>query len=68
MIPPHRANPRGSDFRERQALTQSCQERDPAIGKLQRIVMHRNLIFVDLPKDRCLMLDYLIAPGYQARG
>ena len=49
------------------ALTQSCQERDPAIGKFQRIVMRRDLVFVDLPKDRRLMLDYFIAPGYQAR-
>jgi hypothetical protein len=49
------------------ALTQSCQEHDSAIGKFQRIVMCRDLVFVDLPKDRCLMLDYLIAPGYQAR-
>ena len=23
--------------------------------------------FVDLPKDRCLMVDYFIAPSYQAR-
>jgi hypothetical protein len=49
------------------APTQSCQERDPAIGKFQRIVMRRDLVFVDLPKDRRLMLDYFIAPGYQAR-
>jgi hypothetical protein len=49
------------------ALTQCCQQRDPAIGKFQRIVMRRDLVFVDLPKDRCLMLDYFIAPGYQAR-
>jgi hypothetical protein len=49
------------------AVTQSCQERDPAIGKFQRIVMRRDLVFVDLPKDRCLVLDYLIAPGDQAR-
>jgi hypothetical protein len=49
------------------APTQSCQERDPAIGKFQRIVMRHDLVFVDLPKDRCLMLDYLIARGYQAR-
>jgi hypothetical protein len=49
------------------ALTQSCQERDPAIRKFQRIVMRRDLVFVDLPKDRCLMVDYFIAPGYQAR-
>jgi hypothetical protein len=49
------------------ALTQFCQQHDSAIGKFQRIVMHRDLVFVDLPKDRCLMLDYFIAPGYQAR-
>jgi hypothetical protein len=49
------------------ALTQSCQERDSAIGKFQRIVMRCGLVFVDLPKDRCLMLDYFIAPGYKAR-
>ncbi|MGB5184801.1 MAG: hypothetical protein WBO12_21795 [Xanthobacteraceae bacterium] len=49
------------------ALTQSCQERDPAIRKFQRIAMRRDLVFVDLPKDRRLMLDYFIAPGYQAR-
>jgi hypothetical protein len=49
------------------ALTQSCQERDPAIRKFQRIVMRRDFVFVDLSKDRCLMLDYFIAPGYQAR-
>jgi hypothetical protein len=49
------------------ALTQSCQERDPAIRKFQRIVMRRDFVFVDLSKDRCLMFDYFIAPGYQAR-
>ena len=49
------------------ALIQSCQESDPAIRKFQRIVMRRDLVFVDLPKDRCLMVDYFIAPGYQAR-
>jgi hypothetical protein len=49
------------------ALTHSCQERDPAIGKFQRIVMRRDLVLIDSPKDRCLMLDYFIAPGYQAR-
>ena len=36
------------------APTQCCQERDPAIRKFQRIVMRRNLVFVDLPKDRGL--------------
>jgi hypothetical protein len=49
------------------ASTQCCQEHDRAIWKFQRIVMRRNLVFVDLPKDRCLMLDYRIAPSYQAR-
>jgi len=41
------------------ALTQCCQERDPAIRKFQCIVMRRDLVFVDLPKDRCLMVDTL---------
>jgi len=44
------------------ALTQSCQERHPAIRKFQGIVMHRDLVLVDLPKDRCLVVDYFIAP------
>ena len=48
------------------ALTQCCQERDPAIRKFQCVVMRYDLVFVDLPKDRCLMLDYLIAPGPKA--
>jgi hypothetical protein len=48
------------------ALTQCCQEHNPAIWKFQRIVMRRNLILVDLPKDRCLMLDHFTAPGNQA--
>ena len=39
------------------ALTQSCQERDPAIRKFQRIVMRCDLVFIDLSKDRGLMLD-----------
>jgi hypothetical protein len=49
------------------ALKQSCQERDPAIRKFQRIVMRRNLLLVDLPEDRCLVLDYFIAPSYQTQ-
>jgi len=32
------------------APTQCCQQHDPAIRKFQRIVMRRNLVFVDLPK------------------
>jgi hypothetical protein len=37
--------------------TQSCQQHNPAIRKFQRIVMRCDLVFVDLPKDRGLMLD-----------
>jgi hypothetical protein len=48
------------------ALTQCCQERDPAIRKFQCIVMRRDLVFVDLPKDRCFMLNHFTAPKYQA--
>jgi hypothetical protein len=44
------------------AFTQACQQHDSAIRKFQRIVMHPNLVFVDLPKDRGLMHDYFIAP------
>jgi hypothetical protein len=44
-------------------LTQSRQKHDPAIRKFQRIVMRRDLVLVNLPKDRCLMLDHFIAPG-----
>jgi hypothetical protein len=49
------------------AFTQACQQHDTAIRKFQRIVMHRNFVLVDLPKDRGLMRDYFIAPRYQAR-
>jgi hypothetical protein len=49
------------------AFTQACQQHDPAIRKFQRIVMRCDLVFIDLPKDRSLMLDYFIAPRYQAR-
>jgi hypothetical protein len=45
------------------ASTQCRQEHDPATGKFQRIVMRRDFIFVDLPKDRCLVVDYF----YRAR-
>jgi hypothetical protein len=44
-------------------LIQECQEHDPAIRKFQRIVMRRDLVLVNLPKDRCPMLDHFIAPG-----
>ncbi|MFZ2082329.1 MAG: hypothetical protein WAV38_37890 [Xanthobacteraceae bacterium] len=39
------------------APTQCCQQHDPAIRKFQRIVMRCDLVFIDLPKDRGLMLD-----------
>jgi len=48
-------------------LIQECQEHDPAVWKFQRIVMSSDPFFVDLPKDRCLMVDYFIAPSYRAR-
>jgi len=52
------------------ALTQCRQERDPAIRKFQCIVMRRDLVFVDLPKDRCFVLDRPVVPrpqsGWQA--
>jgi hypothetical protein len=43
-------------------LTQACQEHDLAVGKFQRIVMSDGPVFVDLPKDRCLVLDYIVVP------
>jgi hypothetical protein len=39
------------------ALTQCRQQHNAAVWKLQRIVMGRDLVFVDLPKDRRLILD-----------
>jgi len=47
-------------------LAQRCQEHDLAIRKLQRIVMSDDLFFVDLPKDRCLVLDYVVVPRPQS--
>src|SRR6516225_10551720 len=49
------------------ALTQCCQQHDSAIRQFQRIVMRCDLVFIDLPKDRCLMVDNFIAPSYHAR-
>jgi hypothetical protein len=43
-------------------LTQACQEHELAVGKFQRVVMSDDSVFVDLPKDRCLVLDYLVVP------
>jgi hypothetical protein len=47
-------------------LAQRCQEHDLAIGKLQRIVMSDDLVFVDLPKDCCLVLDRTVVPRLQS--
>jgi hypothetical protein len=49
------------------SLTEERQEYDLPIRKLQCIVMSDDSVFVDLPKDRRLMVDYFVAPGYQAR-
>ena len=49
------------------APTQCCQQHDSAIQKFQRIVMRCDFVFIDLPKDRCLMVDNFIAPSYHAR-
>jgi hypothetical protein len=46
-------------------FTQTCQEHDLAIRKFQRIVMSGELVFVDLPKDRRLVLDHSVAPRPQ---
>src|SRR6516164_3666123 len=47
-------------------LAQRCQEHDLAIRKLQRVVMSDDLFFVDLPKDRCLVLDRTVVPRPQS--
>jgi hypothetical protein len=45
--------------------TEVSQEYDPAVWKFERIVMCPLLFFVDLPKDRGLMIDRLILPRPQ---
>jgi ubiquinone/menaquinone biosynthesis C-methylase UbiE len=47
-------------------FAQAGQEHDLAIWKFQRVVMRRNLVFVDLPKDRRLVLDDAIMPRPQS--
>jgi hypothetical protein len=46
-------------------FSQTCQEHDLAIRKFQRIVMSGELVFVDLPKDRRLVLDHSVVPRPQ---
>jgi hypothetical protein len=48
-------------------LTQARQEHDLAVRKFQRIVMSGDLVFVDLPKDRRLMLDCTVVPRPDSR-
>src|SRR3974390_157495 len=47
-------------------FTQACQEHDLAIRKFKRIVMSGELVFVDLPKDRRLVLDHSVVPRPQS--
>jgi len=48
------------------ALTQRCQEHDPAVRKFQRIVMCRNPVFGDLPNDCRRVFDHPIVPRPQS--
>jgi hypothetical protein len=47
------------------SLAQEGQKHDLAIRKFQRIVMSGYFFFVDLPKDRRLILDRSVVPGPQ---
>ena len=44
-------------------LTENRQHHDLAVWKFDRIVIGRYLFFVDLPKDRRLVIDHSIAPA-----
>ena len=39
-------------------LTKERQQQDLAVGKFERIVMGHCLFFVDLPKDRCSVVEH----------
>jgi hypothetical protein len=43
-------------------FSQTCQEHNLAVWKFQCIVVGGDLVFVDLPKDRCLLLDCTVVP------
>src|SRR5215468_6913152 len=43
-------------------FSQTCQEHDLAVRKFQRIVVGDDPFFIDLPKDRRLVLDDLMPP------
>jgi hypothetical protein len=49
------------------AFAQARQEDDLAVWKFQRIVMGRDLVFVDLSKDRSFMPDCAVVPWPQYR-
>jgi hypothetical protein len=44
---------------------QTRQEHDLAVWKLQRIVMRRHLVLVNLSKDRGVVVDYFVSPTEQ---
>jgi hypothetical protein len=48
------------------ALTQRRQQHDLAIGKFQGVVMSSDFFFVNLSKDRCLMIERTIVPWPQS--
>ena len=48
------------------AFSHTCQEHDLAVRKFQRIVMSDDPVFIDLPKDRRLVLDHPIPPTQHA--
>ena len=50
----------------RLALAQQGQQHGAPVGKLERIVMRGQLLFVDLAEDRSLMVDGLGLPAEQA--
>jgi hypothetical protein len=43
-------------------LTKERQQQDLAVGKFERIVMGRCLFFVDLPKNRCSVVEQIFPP------
>jgi len=57
-------------LKNRSLLTfaQTCQEHDLAVRKFKRVVVSRYLFFVDLPKDRRLVIYDSVAPSKQATG
>ena len=43
-------------------LTKERQQQDLAVGKFERIVMGHCLFFVDLPKNRCSVVEQIFPP------